>query len=195
MRRVVFVTVIVGLLVTAAGCGRPTAVRSPGGPPAAAQQAPSDRAQIYAALLLRFIAHNAASVGAGPPTAVYVLDAATSDAGPNSGMNGGPATYPIPAADQSAVLALIQGKSGIPVSFVASGAGHLPSAEQCARITDGPLLVTLGPVPTTVAPGAAPFEVAINATMGCMTFLGVSYPMERGPDGWVAGEPHSMSIA
>ena len=57
------------------------------------------------------------------------------------------------------------------------------------------MLVTLAPVPTTVATGGAPFEVGIHGTMGCMTFVGVAYPMTRGPDGWVAGEVLGALVA
>jgi hypothetical protein len=110
-------------------------------------------------------------------------------------MNGPPAMSPIPAEDQAAVLALIRGKSGIPVSFVPSGAGHIPGGDDCAHWTNGPVLVTLAPVPSTVAAGAAPFEVGIHATMGCLTFVGLDYPMQRGPDGWVAGETTHIAIA
>jgi hypothetical protein len=45
------------------------------------------------------------------------------------------------------------------------------------------------------AAGAALFEVGLHAPMGCVTFVGLAYPMERGPDGWAAGETHSISIA
>jgi len=194
MRRVVFVTVIlVGLLGAAGGCGHPApSVAEPATTKAAP---PSDRAQIYAAMLLKFIAHNAEGVGAGPPTAVFVLDQAQSDAGPDQAMNGAPANYPISTEDQAAILALIRGKSGMPVSFVASGADVLPSQEECARSGLGPVLVTLGPVPITVAAGAAPFEVGIHGTMGCLTFVGLAYRMERRADGWEAGDTGRIAIA
>ena len=194
MRRVVFVTVIlVGLVGAAGGCGHPTpSVAAPGTTKAAPA---SDRAQIYAAMLLKFIAHNAEGVGAGPPTAVFVLDEAHSDAGPDQAMKGEPARYPIPKDDQAAILALMRGKSGIPVSFVAPGQALLPSEDECARSGLGPVLVTLGPVPTTVAAGAAPFEVGIHATMGCMTFVGLAYAMQRRADGWVAGDTNRIAIA
>jgi hypothetical protein len=198
MRRVVFVTVIlVGLLGAAGGCARPAP--SPAAPgtlaPTTPTAPPSDRAQIYAAVLLGFLARHAASIGGAAPTALYVLDEAHSDAGPDQAMHGEPARSPIPAEDQAAVLALMRGKSGIPVSFVAPGAAPIPSGDGCGRGTFGAVLVTLAPVPTTVATGGAPFEVGIHGTMGCMTFVGVAYPMTRGPDGWVAGEATHFAIA
>ena len=56
-----------------------------------------------------------------------------------------------------------------------------------------PRTITIGS--SAQAAGAVPFEVGITGTMGCMTFVGLAYPMKRGPDGWVAGEPTSMAIA
>ena len=196
MRRVVFVTVIlVGLLGAAGGCARPAPSVAAKETTTASTPPPSDRAQIYAAVLLGFLARHAASIGGAPPTALFVLDEAHSDAGPDQAMHGEPARSPIPAEDQAAILALVRDKSGIPVSFAAPGAAPIPSGDECGRGTFGAVLVTLAPVPTTVAAGAAPFEVGIHGTMGCMTFVGVAYPMTRGPDGWVAGEATHFAIA
>jgi hypothetical protein len=191
MRRVVFVTVIVlGLLGAAAGCAR--ASTGPPTPPPSSPAPPTDRAQIYAAMLRRFVAGSGEGVGAGPPTAVYVLDVAASDAGPYRNMAGQPATYPIPVADQVAILAVMRGASGTPVSFVASGTEVPDSGNGCL---DAGVLVTLGPAPTTVATGTDRLEVGINGTTACLGFVGTTYTVERRPDGWVSVEPETVTMS
>jgi hypothetical protein len=198
MRRVVFVTVSVVLLLAAAtACGRPATAPEAGpsqGPRQGPGEGPSDRAAIYAAVLLTFIAHSAEGAGAGMPTVVYVFDTTSPNAGPAMGQGGqGDA---IPAADQTAILAAIRGRSGVPVSFVASGKDLIISPNGCPQVRDGGVIVTLAPVPTTVEGGTDRVEVGVTGFVACLGAVGLAYVVERQSGGWVVSDTtHEMSIA
>lgn len=131
MRRVVFVTVILlGLAGVAVGC-----TRAPDGLALDPAQ-PTDRAQIYPAMLARFVAHHGEGVGSG---------------------------------------------TGIP-----SWRNGCASAD---------VLVTLGPVPATVATATDRLEVGSHGFTACLGFVGTTCTVQRRPGGWVTIEPETITMS
>jgi hypothetical protein len=195
MRRVVFVTVILGLLLTAAGCGRPAAGQATGDPPATGQTT-SDRAKIYTAMLLTFLGHQGEGAGAGMPTSAYILDSARSDAGSQAPTGGAPATSPIPADDQAAILGVLRERTGVPVQFVGAESDVIVSPNGCPQVKDGGILITLGALPPNFSKGTNRIEVGITGFVACLGATGLDYVVVRDGAGWaVSGDTGTRWIA
>lgn len=199
MRRVVLVTVALGLLVLT-GCGR-----SPQ-PPAATDPAPvslppadvvdARPVAVYAAVLVRYLTSGDSSFGEGHTfPSVYVLDTTdTAVADPMAPTRTGPdrVRREIPAADRAAILGELSRAGVEGVSFITDRGTVIDTVDGCQQVRGGGILIGLGPV----TGDGDRVEVGINGFVACLGATWFTYVVEKDGSGWrVNGTTGPMAIA
>ena len=169
MRRRAVVFGIIGAVLAAAGCATARAATAPRG------DASAPDAGIYVQVLDRYL---------GTPTensfpdkhfpTVYVLDHTYPDAADPMGKHGD--GTPLPADTQRTITAAVPG-----VTFVADRNAVVDTVGGCARVKNGGILITLGPVHRTGDDG----RVGLNGFVACLGATWLTYLLRNEPGaGW-----------
>ena len=151
----------------------------------------SDRAQIYTAMLRRYL--TTSSDNSFPerfPVAFVVVTARSDAAKPTP--EGSAVTEPISDADQAAILEALRdvGRVEFVATFESVVEGEKPS---CPRVRDGGIVVTLGTIPAGTPDRQ---EIGIFGFVACLGATWLTYVVERVPSGWaVMGTTGSRAIA
>ena len=180
----------VGLL--GAGCAREAPREATGVPavPAATNAQVEDRqAAVYAEVLRRYLATpNENSFPGRAFTNVYVLDRTVPGAG--DPMNNGNGGTPIAVPTQERITAAVTGFGA--VTFIADKNTVIEDPNGCARVRDGGILITLGPV----AGSGDRVEVAVSGFVACLGATWLTYVVVKETGGWrVSGTTGSIAVA
>jgi hypothetical protein len=184
--------VLVAGTIAVTGCATYSSTDRPSGPPPVPSptyaprprpdrfdQARRDRqAQIYAAVLRRYLTSGDATVGAGYRfPQVFVLDHTVAGAGASGRVPGG---GPIPADVQRAITHALTEVG--PLTFVTS-AEEVIVAQGCAHVRDDGILVTLGPLNGL----GDQVQVGVNGFMACLGANSLTYSVQQTSSGWRVG--------
>jgi len=192
MRR--FCLIVVLVAVAAAGCARSSAGPSaPGtvaaGPVAAGHVASGDTAQLYLAVLRRYLTtpgDNSSLTFAR----VFVVDHADARAADPMEPITSSAGQPISAADQAAIIAGLRDIA--PVEFVGSRDKVIDSDHGCPTVRDHGIVIVLGP-PTAAGRST---HVAIIGFVACLGATWLTYVVEHHGNQWtVTGTTGSIAVA
>ena len=192
MRR--FCLIVVLVAVAAAGCARSTPgpaapATAAGGPVVAGQVASGDTAQLYLAVLRRYLTTSGDNsnltfargfvVDHADPRAADPMEPITSSAG-----------RPIAPADQAAIIAGLRDIA--PVEFVGSRDKVIVSDHGCPTVRDHGIVIVLGP-PTAAGRST---HVAINGFVACLGATWLTYVVEHDGNQWtVTGTTGTMAVA
>jgi hypothetical protein len=158
--------------------------------PGAAQPNADDTADIYVAVLRRYLASPSEnSFTAGSLRLVFVLDRA--DPAAADPMRRGEATGErFSTSDRQKMTASLADLGN--VSFVGTRDEVLVNAEGCAQVRDGGILITLAPP----AGDGDQVTVGINGFVACLGATWLTYVVKRDASGWtVTGTTGSRAIA
>jgi hypothetical protein len=186
--------VLVAAAIAITGCASYSSADRPSGPPPVpspthARRPWPDRfdltrrdrqAQIYAAVLRRYLTSGDASVGAGHRfPQVFVLDHTVAGAGASGYAVTG--SGPIPAEVQRAITGALAEVG--PLTFVASGDEVIVEPQGCAHVRDDGILVTLGPVDGV----GDRVQVGVNGFLACLGANSLTYSVQQTSSGWRVG--------
>jgi hypothetical protein len=167
------------LLFLTAACSSAAANHPPAvGPTTSTSAETSDQAQIYAAVLRRYLTTPQENSNLTFAT-VFVLDHTDAAAADPMRTASSATTAPISAADHRSIIAALHYVAT--VQFVAAREQVVISKDGCATVRDNGILVLLGP-PTPVA-GAT--HVAINGYVACLGATWFTYVVTHHADGWL----------
>jgi hypothetical protein len=131
---------------------------------------------IYAAVLRQYLTSGDHSFGNHQFPQVFVLDHTEADAGASG--HGASEGWPIPATVRRAITAALADVG--PLTFVASRDAVIEKPHGCARVRDGGILVTLGPVDGS----GDRVQVGVNGFVACLGANSLTYLVERTSRGW-----------
>lgn len=186
MRRLNMIVVLVAVAVT--GCARSTPRSAP--VPATAQVVTSsDIAQIYLAVLRRYLTTSQDNSNLSFARVFVVARADPRAADPMDPVTA-PAGQPITAVDQATIIAGLRDIA--PVEFVASRDKVMTSVHGCATVRDHGIVMLLGPP----VPAGRSTHVAINGFVACLGATWLTYVVQHGGSGWaVTGTTGTAAIA
>jgi hypothetical protein len=147
-----------------------------------------ERAQIFAAVLRRYLTTPEESSFGGGFANVYVLDRTDGRAGEPLGTPSGVGTS-IPAADQETIAQALADLTD--VTFVASEDDVVETIDGCAQVREG-ILMTLGdPVGSQQR-----VEVAVSGFVACLGATWLTYVVEHDGSDWrVTGTTGPIAVA
>jgi hypothetical protein len=177
------------LLVALLGAGCATSRTGTGAPAVQPSSAGGD-ADLYLAVLRRYLGTPADNSFPDRFATAYVLDRADPNAADPMRAQAPGAGAPIGAADQRRIVAGLRGVAT--VRFVGAPDDVLDRSAGCARVPDGGILITLG----TPVGGPDRVEVGVSGFVACLGATWLTYVVERRDGGWqVTGTTGSRAVA
>ncbi len=189
MRRLISTLLLLVPLCVAAGCGTRHAGMAAPAPVTASPAGSAADAELYVAVLRRYLGTPAENSFGGGSRPAYVLDRADPRAADPMRTMGPGTGVAITVDDQRRIAAAVRDVADI--RFVGSP-DEVVVREGCARVRDGGILIVLG----SPVGGPDRVQVGINGFLACAGSTWLTYVVERSQRGWtVTGTTGAAAVA